>query len=64
MHFTAGILIRRQIRKQLERAQFHGVDFRFHESKGLLSSEFTLRGEEDKMQPVLNYLREVERAMA
>lgn len=41
--FSAGLLVRPQVRKFLEREQFTG-EIRFIESKGLLESEFTIKG--------------------
>lgn len=60
--FEAGLLIRWQIRRELEKARFQFPNnFSFHESKGLLSSEFILRFTDSPVleQYIVSWLREV-----
>lgn len=51
--FTAGLLIRGQVRDYLASEKFRGRRIDWHESKGWLDSIFTIRGEESDVRTVV-----------
>ena len=54
-HFTAGLLLRRQFRRELQKANLD-----FSEEKGVLDSLFVVRGSPGVIDAVNNWLRKVQ----
>lgn len=53
---TAGLLMRRGLRKYLEREQFKGAKIAWLESKGLIDSIFIIKGEEAVVREIYETL--------
>lgn len=56
LEFTAGLLLRRQIRHALERFKFQGHEFEILESKGILASDFIVKGDPSVIIPIGKWL--------
>jgi len=54
--FSAGILIRGQVRDFLKECKFHSIDIEWIETKGFLESHFTIKGSKENVGRVASNL--------
>ena len=54
---SAGALVRNSLRQFLDRCKFEGYDIQYHETKRLIISEFTIKGNAEDVKKISDAIK-------